>query len=138
MTTATKTGLIGEFIACAAVLSNGFSCGMAQQDKVDLVAWDDVGFLRIQVKSGNIRPKQHGSPLISYYFSNGCGKHKTMPTPSDYDIIAHVGVQHRRVIFTATAALRTVSTRINPKRFEDPNVEWDSWQKAVEIARQRI
>jgi len=42
----TTTGLVAEYIAAAAVLEQGWRVSLAQQDKVDLVAWRDDKFLR--------------------------------------------------------------------------------------------
>lgn len=52
MTSATKTGLIGEHIALSSILLiDGFSAAHTPMDKVDIIAWDNIGSLRIQVKS---------------------------------------------------------------------------------------
>ena len=46
----TTTGLIGEYIAAGVVLSLGWRVSMCQQDKVDLVAWKEDEYIRIQVR----------------------------------------------------------------------------------------
>ena len=62
MSSATKAGLIGEHLSAAAILQideDRWSAGLVQQDKVDVIAWDDVGFIRVQVKAlSNDRPGQ--------------------------------------------------------------------------------
>lgn len=132
----TRTGLIGEHIACAAVLSMPSIMGasMAQQDKIDLLAWDDVGYLRIQVKSRNILPEADGR-TPSYHFNYGMGLTKKRAERGAYDIIASVAIDRRKVIFTALDCVGTVSKRIRARRFDDPDVEIDSWRHALAVVR---
>jgi len=132
----TRTGLIGEHIACAALLSlPGIEgAALAQQDKIDLVAWDYLGFIRIQVKSAQLRQESDGRQP-TYHFNYGSGLRKKMPQRGEYDILATVAIEKRRVIFTALEDLKVVSKRINPKRFDDPDVEINTWATALAIVR---
>ena len=132
----TRTGLIGEYIASAAVLSlpGILGASLAQQDKVDMVAWDDVGFLRVQVKAGRLR-HERDRRLPCYHFNYGTGVRKKKPQRGDYDIVASVAIEKRRVIFTALDALNAVTRRYSTKRFDDPDVEIDSWFEALAIVR---
>lgn len=132
----TRTGLIGEHIACAAVLSMPGIMGaaMAQQDKIDLLAWDDAGYLRIQVKSRNILPEADGRTPC-YHFNYGMGLTKKKAERGAYDIIASVAIDRRKVIFTALDCVGTVSKRIRARRFDDPDVEIDSWRNALAVVR---
>lgn len=132
----TRTGLIGEHIACAAVLSlpGVEGAALAQQDKIDLVAWDELGFIRIQVKSGRLR-QDRDMRKPCYHFNYGSGLRKVKPKRGDYDMLASVSIEKRRVIFTAVEAITGVSKRINPKRFDDPELEIDSWFEALAIIR---
>lgn len=132
----TRTGLIGEHIACAALLSMPGVDGaaLAQQDKIDLVAWDYLGFIRIQVKSGRLRREADGREP-TYHFNYGSGLRKKMPQRGEYDILATVAIEKRRVIFTALEDLKVVSKRIRPKRFDDPDLELDTWARAIAIVR---
>ena len=132
----TRTGLIGEHIACAALLSlPGIEgAALAQQDKIDLVAWDYLGFIRIQVKSAQLRQESDGRQP-TYHFNYGSGLRKKMPQRGEYDILATVAIEKRRVIFTALEDLKVVSKRINPKRFDDPDVEINTCATALAIVR---
>lgn len=51
----TTKGLIGEYICASALLELGWKVSMAQQDSVDLLAWKDDQYLRVQVKSASLR-----------------------------------------------------------------------------------
>ena len=51
----TTKGLIGEYIFAGALLELGWKVSMAQQDSVDLIAWKDDQYLRVQVKSSTLR-----------------------------------------------------------------------------------
>lgn len=132
----TRTGLIGEHVACAAVLGMPGIMGaaMAQQDKIDLLAWDDVGYLRIQVKARNMLPEADGRTPC-YHFNYGMGLTKKKAERGAYDIIASVAIDRRRVIFTALDSVGTVSKRISARSFDEPDVEIDSWQHALAVVR---
>jgi len=131
----TRVGLIGEHIACAAILMLPGVKGatLAQQDKVDCVAWDEHGFIRIQVKSGKLRTEKGRAP--TYHINYGSGLKKTMPSRDDYDILATVAIEKRRVLFTAMQDIKVVSKRISPKRFDDPDIEVQSWRRALAVLR---
>ena len=132
----TRTGLIGEHIACAAVLSmpgvNGAS--LCQQDMVDMIAWDDVGYLRIQVKSCRIR-HESDKRAPTYHFNYGAGLKKKKAARGSYDIIASVAIDQRRVLFTALDEVKAISKRINPRHFDNPDIEIDSWRNALAVVR---
>ena len=49
----TTKGLIGEYICATSLLELGWKVSMAQQDSVDLIAWKDDQYLRVQVKSAS-------------------------------------------------------------------------------------
>jgi len=137
MISETTTGLVAEYIAAAAVLEQGWRVSLSQQDKVDLVAWNDDRFLRIQVKGSSLRHDSGRSP--SYQFQLGSGsKKKVLPTVKDYDVIALVGIHHRRTFFLPTEAVQQYTKRINPRRFEMPEIEAETWQKAIEVVDARL
>lgn len=133
----TRTGLIGEYLACASILQMPGIRGasLSQQDKVDIVAWDDLGFIRVQVKSATLRQSDKRVPSLKYGFNNGCGRAKRLPTTEDYDIICHCAIERRVCIFMAISSVKTVTSRYSPRRFDDVSVEMESWQKALEIMR---
>jgi hypothetical protein len=131
---ATTTGLIGEYITAAAILSLGWRVSPAQQDAVDLVAWDNEGdtFMRVQVKSGNLRTRE--KRRNAYQFQNGCGRFKkVLPTLDQFDILAHCAIDQRKVHFQAACCVNQLSQRRQPGWFETPDLEADSWAKAVAI-----
>lgn len=137
MLTNTTIGLIGEHVAASALLTHGLRVGMAQQDKVDLVAWDEDRFYRVQVKAAQLNTKPNRQP--SYQHQLGAGsKSKILPTVKDYDIIALVGVHHRRCIFYATEQVRQYTKRTLSKLYESETIERDSLEKALQIVQERL
>ena len=135
--TSTTIGLIGEHIAAAAILSHGLRVGMAQQDKVDLIAWDDNRFYRVQVKAAQINTRPGRQPSYHHQFGAG-SKSKVLPTLNDYDIIALVGIHHRRCIFYPTEQIQQYTKRTLAKTYESETIERDSLAKALEIIEARI
>jgi len=134
--TETTTGLAAEYIAAAAILELGWRVSMAQQDRVDLVAWDGEKFLRIQVKGSNLRHDNGCTP--GYQFQLGCGStKKKLPSRGDYDVVALVAIPARRVLFFPVEAIQQYTKRATPKRFEDPDIEIDSWAKTLEVINAR-
>lgn len=137
MITETTTGLIAEHIAAAALLSQGWRVSMAQQDKVDLVAWKDDKFIRVQVKGSNIRTESQRKTGYQFQFGSG-SKKKKLPTIECYDLLVMVGIQHRRCMFLATEQVKQYSKRISTRRFEDEMIEEESLSKALEIINGRL
>jgi len=113
-------------------LELGWRVSHAQQDAVDLVAWLDQTFIRVQVKSAHLRKQKHHNPC--YQFQNGSGRvKKTLPTLDKMDIIAHCAIDQRRVHFQAACCVNQYSQRRPPSWFETPDLEEESWQRAVQI-----
>jgi hypothetical protein len=137
MISATTTGLIAEYIACAALLSAGLRVAMAAQDRVDLVAWDEDQFYRIQVKSSSLKFMPQRNP--GYHFNLASGsKKKTLPKVSDYDIVCLVGIDDRRCAFYATEQINQFTKRMSRRRFEADDIETETLAKAIEIVKARI
>jgi len=136
----TTTGLIGEYLAAASIMERGWRVSMAQQDKVDLVAWYDDEFLRVQVKSATLTKVKHHR-LSGYHFQlaagNGTSKAKTLPSVQDYDILLLCAINARRCIALATEQVNQQSKRVKASYFEKPDIEADTWDKAVQIVRER-
>jgi hypothetical protein len=123
----TTTGLVAEYIAAAAILERGWRVSMAQQDRVDLVAWRGEILLRVQVKGAKANNRG------DYQFQLGSGsKKKSLPSKEHYDVVALVGIHQRRTLFMPVEAVQQYTKRIRLKRFEDPLIEIDSWQKTME------
>ena len=129
---ATTTGLMGEYITAAIILGLGWRVSHAQQDAVDLMAWQDQTFIRVQVKSAHLRKQKDHNPV--YQFQNGSGRvKKTLPTLDKMDIIAHCAIDARKVHFQAACCVNQYSQRRPPGWFQKPGLEEDSWEKAVAI-----
>ena len=129
----TTTGLIGEYIAAAAILGLGWRVSMAQQDRVDLVAWNGThDFIRVQAKTANLLGNKDGrSPRHHFQLGHG-SKTKKLPTQDDYDVLCLVSPDARRALFMPVTAIRQYTLRVQPSRFT-PEAESDSWDKAVAI-----
>jgi hypothetical protein len=127
----TTTGLIGEYIAAAAILAQGWRVSMAQQDRVDMVAWNGQEFLRVQAKTASLLGNQDGrSPRHHFQLGHGC-KAKHLPTKDDYDVLCLVSPNARRVLFMPVTSVRQYSMRLPASRFTEA-AENDSWDKAVD------
>ena len=108
---------------------------LAQQDKIDLLAFLDGEFFRVQVKSARIY--QQTGHSRGYQFQLGSGsKTKLKPDPLAYDILATCAVDQRRVHFQACCTVKQTTQRRSPAFFERHDIEADSWAKAVEIVRE--
>lgn len=133
----TAIGLMGEYIAAAAVLQFGFRVSMAQQDRVDLVCWSDENeFYRVQVKTSHLVTKdRRRSPVYHFQLGSGC-KTKHLPSEKDYDLLCLVGAEHRRTLWMPTRSVRQYTKRVSPKLFDAPEAERASFFKAIEILRE--
>ena len=128
----TTTGLIGEYIAAAAILGRGWRVSMAQQDRVDLVAWKDDTFIRVQAKTASLLSAACGrSPRHHFQLGHGC-KTKHLPKPRDYDVCCLVSPNARRCLFVPVTSIRQRSMRLPPSRFT-LEAEIESWDKAVAV-----
>ena len=132
----TTKGLIGEYICAVSLLGLGWKVSMAQQDSVDLLAWKENQYLRVQVKSATLRLEKSRITAI-YHFNNGSGRNKKVKGVESYDILAHVGIDHRRVVFNATEQVQVLSQRYRKEYFEKNDVEYFSFEKALQIVNQR-
>jgi len=135
MVSATKAGAMGEFIAASVIMGfEGWSVGHVPQDGYDLIAFDEEGALRVQVKSGFMRQdKDYRKPC--YHFNNGTGGKKILRADK-YDILCHCSLSERRCYFYAACSVNKVSQRYPASFFDDPEKEFDSWRKAVHICRE--
>ena len=126
----TVAGQIGEHIAAAAILQQGWGVALATQDSVDLVAWNkDTGQrLLIQVKSAQLSRGNCGK----LEFQLGLGGNKRLPTRYDFDIIALVSSEQRACYFLPVTAIKQKKMNRGTGFFENSELEADSWQKAIE------
>jgi hypothetical protein len=137
----TRTGLIGEMCAGAAILSQNWAYAQAPQDKFDGVAISNSSneMLRVQVKASSFI-LQKGKRTPCYHFQLGSGsKNKKKPNNtkdwSDYDILALCGIAHRHCVFLHVSQINQFSKRLQGHHFTAEN-EADTWAAAVEIARE--
>lgn len=129
----TRTGLIGEYLTAAVILEqDGWQVSMAQQDAVDLVAWKDGHFVTIQVKTATLRT-QKGSRNPGYHFQLGSGSAMKLVKRGAYDILALCAATDRKVWFQAQCCINQLSMRKSPAFFSRPDLEADSWSRAVQI-----
>jgi len=104
---------------------------MAQQDRVDMVAWNGQEFLRVQAKTASLLGDKDGrSPRHHFQLGHGC-KNKHLPTKDDYDVLCLVSPNARRVLFMPVTSIRQYSMRLPASRFTEA-AEIDSWDKAVD------
>lgn len=136
----TRTGLAGEFLVCSVILGldGGWTVFHTPQDKVDLLVHSNDTFLRIQVKTSTLGTSK-GQRRPYYHFQNGSGcKSKRLPSALDMDIVAHCFLDDRRVAFYAAEQVRQYSQRRPMHYANAPGFEQDTWDKAVQIVRDRI
>ena len=126
----TVAGQIGEHIAAAAILQQGWGVAMATQDSVDLVAWNKITGQRllIQVKSAQISRNSRNK----LEFQLSLGGNKRLPTRYDFDIMALVSSEQRACYFLPVTAIKQKKMNRGTGFFENPELEADSWKKAIE------
>lgn len=132
----TRIGLQGEMIAACTLLSLNYRVALCQQDKVDLICWNEENeIFRVQVKSASLLAKTRWQ---NYHFNLASGsKKKLMPTVKDYDLCICVGIDHRRSYIFATEQLQKYTQKISAKTFDNPFIEMETMEKALEIVRAR-
>ena len=131
----TTIGLIGEYIAAAVVLSLGWRVSPCQQDKVDLLAWKENEYIRIQVKtSKKYIDEGRRSPRYHFQLGSGC-KTKTLPDEKDYDILCCVGYDHRKALFLPVQQVQQKTKSLSPQLFDEPKAELYSFNKALAAVR---
>lgn len=128
----TATGLIGEHIALAAIMTAGWKATHCPMDRIDVLAFLDQTFVRVQVKTATAAIKgHHRSPSCHFQLGHGC-KSKKLPTKDDYDVLCLVSRDARRCLFMPIVAVRQFSMRVSPSRFT-PEAEIESWDKAIAV-----
>lgn len=128
----TTTGLIGEYIAASAILSMGWRVSLCQQDRVDLLAWKDDVYIRVQAKTASLLCDKDGrSPRHHFQLGHGC-KAKHLPTKDDYDVCCLVSPDARRCLFMPVTSVRQYSMRLSASRFH-AEAEAESWHRAIDV-----
>jgi len=128
--TATSVGLMGEMIAAASVIDNGWSVSHCPQDGCDLLAFKDDCFIRIEVKTANMhKEKRYRSPSYHFNCCKGGGKKRLM-NRSDADALALCNPDERLVLWLPITQVSFKTRRIVPTAFTR-RAETDSWDKMV-------
>ena len=138
---ATTTGLIGEYISAAAVLSqDGWAYAPAQQDKIDgvIISKTDNQVYLCQVKTASLRSDK-GSRTPGYHFQLTSGRHKALPNNTkehcDYDLLVLCAAQQRACLFYHISQIRQFTKRLSSSAFTS-EAEAESFVRAIEIARE--
>jgi hypothetical protein len=127
----TLKGLEGEYVALAAITAMGWKATHCPMDRIDVLAFLDQTFLRVQVKTASLLGNKDGrSPRHHFQMGHGC-KAKHLPTREDYDVLCLVSPNARRCIFIEVGAVQQFSMRLSPTRFTEA-AERESWDKAVD------
>ena len=128
--TATSVGLMGEMIAAASVIDNGWSVSHCPQDGCDLLAFKDDCFIRIEVKTANMhKEKRYRTPSYHFNCCKGGGKKRLM-NRSDADALALCNPDERLVLWLPITQVSFKTRRIVPSAFTR-RAETDSWDKMV-------
>ena len=136
----TKTGLSGEFVVCSAIinLEGDLKVVHTPQDRIDVLAFEEMTFLRVSVKTSRIITDKDGR-RPTYHFQNGSGsKKKSLPLISEIDIVAHCFLDHRRVAFYAAETVQQYSQRRPVSFATTPRLEQDTWDRAMQIVQERV
>jgi hypothetical protein len=129
----TTTGLMGEMLAGAAILSLGWRYSPCQQDRVDGLAFLDQTFLRVQVKTASLLRAKDGRASPRHHFNFGHGSRvKHLPTKDDFDVLCLVSPNSRRCLFMPITSVQQYSMRLPASRFTVEE-EASSWAKTVDI-----
>ncbi len=130
--TPTTTGLMGEHLAAAAIIDLGYRAIPCPQDGIDLLAFRENIFIRVQVKSARLRKQRdRGTPCYHHQLGSGRDK-KTKADPRTFDVLARVAIDQRRVWFTAAFSVDKLSERKSAEFFAQPDLEAYSWNRAVQ------
>ena len=128
-----KAGRIAEFYACGVIEDLGWQTSLCQQEGVDLIAFNDNEFIRVQVKGSIIKISLRNNGL---QFMMGLGSNKRFPNSNDYDIACMVSTYHRKCWFVHVCNIQRKSIRRPKSFYENTELEYESWEKAVDIFRE--
>ena len=132
LNSATTTGLMGEYIALSAILSMGWKATHCPMDRIDVLAFLDQTFLRIQVKTASLLGDKNGGSPRHHFQMGHCCKAKHLPTKEDYDVLCLVSPDARRCLFLPVTSVRQYSLRLPASRFTEA-AEIDSWDKTLAV-----
>ncbi len=130
----TKNGRIAEYIAGASLEEQGFSTSFCQQDGIDIFAFKDEHFYRVQVKGALLR-KTKG--YLHHQFQLGIGGTKRQPDINDYDLCALVSLYERRCFYLPVEHLTGRTIRKTLRVFENKNIEEETLKESLKIIHKR-
>ena len=135
----TRIGARGEYLVCAAILglSEPWKVIHAPQDSIDVVAFLDSWFLRVSVKSSNLKVEDD-RPTVGYKFANDHGGKRLPPNPKDIDIVAQCFIDVGRVAFFSASSLQQKTYRRTCDFAQTPNLEQITWDKAVQDVQEQM
>ena len=130
----TKNGRIAEYIAGASLEEQGFSTAFCQQDGIDLFAFKDEHFYRVQVK-GSLLRKQNN--YFFHQFQLGLGGNKRTPDVNDFDFCMLVSLYARRCFYMPVENIVTRTTRKTLRVFDNKNLEEETLKETLKIIHNR-
>lgn len=114
----------------------GWRVSLAQQDKIDILTWQDDEYIRIQVRSSTIRTGDRRKPHYGFHNTFG-SKEKHFPKITDYDIVCYVAIELRKCIFKSIQEIDSKKIRVKPEEFKKENIEFLTFEKSLETFRNR-
>ena len=130
----TKNGRIAEYIAGASLEEQGFSTAFCQQDGIDLFAFKDEHFYRVQVKGALLR-KNKG--YLHHQFQLGLGGNKRKPTIYDFDLCVLVSLYERRCLYLPVEKITGRTIRKTLRIFKNKNLEEETLKESLTIIHKR-
>lgn len=133
--TNTTAGLIGEHIACSAIIQRGWGAGLCQQDGFDIIAFQGRESYRVQVKACTLSNRRKSRAQTStLQFITGIGLKKRMPNWSDFDILCLVSSETRACLFMPVTKINKAKITKSINLFTPEN-EAESWLNTIEVIR---
>ena len=130
----TKNGRIAEYIAGASLEEQGFSTSFCQQDGIDIFAFKDQHFYRVQVK-GSLLRKNKG--YLHHQFQLGLGNKKRSPDINDFDLCVLVSLYERRCLYLPVEHLTGRTIRKTLRIFQNKNLEEETLKESLKIIHKR-
>ena len=130
----TKNGRIAEYIAGASLEEQGFSTAFCQQDGIDILAFKDKDFYRVQVKGSSLRKKKG---YLHHQFNLSISGKKRLPNINDFDFCVVVSLYARRCFYMPVESINNLTLRKTLRFFDNRYIEEESLTKTLDIIHQR-
>ena len=125
MLSAGEKGRIGEFIAAASIESLGWKTSFAQMEAIDLLAFKNNCFLRVQVKAARTNSDRGRYGFMVHNHA------RSQLDQSKVDIFAFVALDVRKTIFVSARNLITYKKYFKKDDYIPANLESDSWIASI-------